>query len=111
MQKPTIREDVDDHDRCREQELYLLREPRRVDDRKKVVLDEPLGIARFTRAIEKRVLNVSEWADTPGHLDEKPPCSRRQVCHDYPAPSQGQQRAEKYERDEREVNEQYRFRA
>lgn len=102
---PHIRDDVDDDQPCPERPLHAARQPRRIDDRQQIVLDEAAAIARLAGLRPQAILERRQRADSARELDPCTPCQRRQMNERQPPPAQRREAAGDDEDDECQVDD------
>src|SRR5207237_1154183 len=80
-------------------------EPRRIESRNHIVLDESAAIPFEAGASAQRVLERGERTDPAAVLDGDPPQRARDVRQHHPAPPPREEPAQHHERDERHVHQ------
>jgi hypothetical protein len=90
------------HDRA-QGDLDPSGEPRGVQHRQEIVLDEASAISRLSASPAKPVLQRRERTDPPLELDQRPPDRRRKVQQHDPAPAKHQKSAGNHEQHEEEM--------
>jgi hypothetical protein len=100
-----VNDEIDsDHQRSQHQ-LNVVSEPRGIEHRKNVVLDETSLISGKPGSPPKRILQRGQGTDAASELDERSPRHCRQVQVDHLPPAQYQQPAEDDEEHEEGVDE------
>jgi hypothetical protein len=105
QKEPDIDCHIDSKDDTGKDELYFSRETGRIDDGKKIVLNEALRVARLASPDTKEVLGIRERANTASELNEEAPHRSWKMDGDNPAPARDECGTQENEGDKGEVKQ------
>ena len=105
QKEPDIDCHIDSKDDTGKDELYFSRETGRIDDGKKIVLNEALRVTRLASLDKKEVLGVRERANTTSELNEEAPHRSWKMDGDNPAPARDECGTQENEGDKGEVKQ------